>query len=246
MIYIKLYHLRQNKKLFRKGVIKIMKVTKKTLDMLCETKLFTGVSRKNISSLLESQEKTIEIFKKGDVIYSTEKYEARMGFIIRGAVNVIKPATNVTMNTLKKGEFFGAASLYSQKQSYIANLVAATETKVLFIDKETVGVLMLREQAMTLNFVSYLTETLYYLNAKIDAFTGGTAESRLAGYLIEAFGGYRTMQLKTPYTKLAISLNIGRASLYRAFDTFIDGGIIEKDGKFIRLLDEDKLKEYAK
>lgn len=223
-----------------------MKVTKKTLDALCATKLFMGVSRKNLSSLLESQERTIETFKKGDTVFSPDKFEQCMGFIIKGAVNVIKPATNVTISTLKSGEFFGAATLYSQKETYVARLTAATETKILFIDKETIGVLMLREEAMSMNFITYLTDTLYYLNAKIDAFTGGTAESRLAAYLMESFGGYKTMQLKIPYTKLAVSLNIGRASLYRAFDTFIDGGIIEKDGKFIRLLSEEKLKEYTK
>ncbi len=223
-----------------------MKVTRKTLDALCSTKLFMGVSAKTLSSLLEAQEKTIVTYKKGDIIYSPEKYEQNMGFIIKGAVNVIKPATNVNMNTLKKGDFFGAASLYSQKDTYIARLVAATETKVLFIEKETVGVLMLREQAMSMNFITYLTDRIYFLHGKIDAFTGGTAESRLAAYLVETFGGYKTMQLKIPYTKLAVSLNIGRASLYRAFDTFIDGGIIEKDGKFIRLLNEEKLMEYAK
>lgn len=223
-----------------------MKVTKKTLDALCATKLFMGVSRKNISSLLEAQEKTIETFKKGDVIFSPDKFEQSLGFIIKGAVNVIKPATNVTVGTLEKGDFFGASSLYSHQNSYVAKLVVATETKILFIEKDTIGVLMLREQAMSMNFITYLTDALYYLNAKIDAFTGGTAESRLASYLLDTFGGYKTMQLTTPYTKLAISLNIGRASLYRAFDTFIDGGIIEKDGKFIRLLSEEKLKEYVK
>ena len=222
-----------------------MKVTKKTLDALCDSKLFLGISKKDISSLLEEQKRTVEVFKKGDVIFSPEKYEACMGYIIKGAVNVIKPATGVTLNTLKKGDFFGAASLYSRKDTYLANLVATTETKVLFIEKETIGVLMLREQAMSMNFITYLTDALYYLNAKIDAFTGGTAESRLANYLLEAFGGYKTMQLSTPYTKLAVSLNIGRASLYRAFDTFIVGGVIEKDGKFIRLLSEEKLREYA-
>lgn len=223
-----------------------MKVTKKTLDALCATKLFMGISRKNLSSLLESQERTIETFKKGDAVFSPDKFEQCMGFIIKGAVNVIKPATNVTISTLKSGEFFGAATLYSQKETYVAKLTAVTETKILFIDKETIGVLMLREEAMSMNFITYLTDTLYYLNAKIDAFTGGTAESRLAAYLMESFGGYKTMQLRIPYTKLAVSLNIGRASLYRAFDTFIDGGIIEKDGKFIRLLSEEKLKEYTK
>lgn len=222
-----------------------MNVTKKTLDALCESKLFMGISRKSIESLLDSQEKKVEVFKKGDVIYSQKNFESKIGFIIRGAVNVIKPATNVTVNTLGKGEFFGAATLYSQRDTYVADIVAATETKVLFIDKETIGVLMLREQTMSINFITYLTDKLYYLNEKIDAFTGGTAENRLAKYLLESFGGYKTMQLKTPYTKLAVSLNIGRASLYRAFDTFIDGAIIEKDGKFIRLLNEEELRKYA-
>lgn len=222
-----------------------MKVTKKSLDALCDSKLFMGVSRKTVSSLLEAQEKTIETYKKGDVIYSPEKFSTSLGFILKGAVNVIKPATNVTVNTLVGGEFFGAATLYSQRDTYFAKLVAAAETKVLFIEKDTIGVLMLREQAMSTNFIAYLTDTLFFLNSKIDAFTGGTAEKRLASYLIDSFGGYKTMKLTTPYTKLAVSLNIGRASLYRAFDTFIDNGIIEKDGKFIRLLSEEKLREYA-
>ena len=34
---------------------------------------------------------------------------------------------------------------------------------------------MLREQAMSTNFIAYLTDTLFFLNSKIDAFTGGHA-----------------------------------------------------------------------
>ena len=36
-------------------------------------------------------------------------------------------------------------------------------------------------------------------------------------------------------------LNIGRASLYRAFDKFIADGFISKNGKEITLLDRDAL-----
>ncbi len=221
-----------------------MKVTKQVLDALCATKLFFGVSRKSLSALLEAQEKTIEIYKRGDVIYSPDNYESSIGFIIRGNVNVIKPSSEVIISSLTKGDLFGAVTLYSQRGYYVSKLVATTETKVLFIDKGTVNVLMIQDQALATNFISYLSDKIYYLNSRIDSFTGGSAESRLASYLIECFGGYKTLQLKQPYTKLAVSLDIGRASLYRAFDSFISAGAIEKDGKYIRLLNEEKLKEY--
>lgn len=221
-----------------------MKVTKQVLDALCATKLFFGVSRKNLSELLEAQEKTVVVYKRGDVIYSPDKYDNSLGFIVRGNVNVIKPASGVILSSLTKGDLFGAVTLYSQRGYYVSRLVASTETKVLFIEKNTVDVLMLSDSVLSTNFISYLSDRIYYLNSRIDSFTGGSAESRLASYLIECFGGYKTLQLKQPYTKLAVSLDIGRASLYRAFDSFIAAGAIEKDGKYIRLLNEDKLKEY--
>lgn len=221
-----------------------MKVTKQVLDALCATKLFIGVSRKNLSSLLEAQEKTTVIYKRGDVIYSPDSYENSLGFIIRGSVNVIKPSSGVIISNLTKGDIFGAVTLYSQKGYYVNKLVATTETKVLFIDRATVNVLMIQDQALAVNFISYLSDRIYYLNSRIDSFTGGSAESRLASYLISSFGGYKTLQLKQPFTKLAVSLDIGRASLYRAFDSFIDAGAIEKDGKYVRLLNEDKLRGY--
>jgi hypothetical protein len=36
-------------------------------------------------------------------------------------------------------------------------------------------------------------------------------------------------------------LDIGRASLYRAFDTLIADGCIEKDGRTIRILDPEAI-----
>lgn len=221
-----------------------MKVTRKPLDALCNSKLFFGVSRELLSSLLEAQERAVAVYSKGDIIFSRDEYENSIGFILKGKVNVIKPVSGVLLSTLKKDDFFGAASLFSQRGYYPAKLVAAGDTKVIFIDKSTIGMLMHQDRVMTSNFIAYLSDKLYYLNEKIDAFTGGSAESRLAAYLIDSFGGYKTLRLKVTYTGLAASLDIGRASLYRAFDSFIDAGVIEKDGKFIRLINEEKLREY--
>ena len=46
---------------------------------------------------------------------------------------------------------------------------------------------------------------------------------------------------------LALMLDIGRASLYRAVDTLVSDGFIVKDGKSFILSDREKmLKNYSK
>ena len=45
-------------------------------------------------------------------------------------------------------------------------------------------------------------------------------------------------------SQLAVSLDIGRASLYRAFDALEAGNAVERDGKYIRLIDKDALKSF--
>ncbi len=220
-----------------------MTVKKKVLEALCLTPLFAGVSPKQLSPLLENQAVKVEVFKKGDKVFNDE-IPSYFGFVIKGGVNITRPSSGVLVAAADQGKFFGLAPLYAGEKKYDCNYTASAESKILFIDKTTFGVIMLRFSSVTSALLSLLADEVYYLNNKIDTFTGGTAENKLAAYLLESFAGYKIMRLEISYTKLAVTLNIGRASLYRAFDTFINEGILEKDGKFIRLLNEEKLIEY--
>ncbi|MBQ5661825.1 MAG: winged helix-turn-helix domain-containing protein, partial [Clostridia bacterium] len=47
--------------------------------------------------------------------------------------------------------------------------------------------------------------------------------------------------LNTSITSLSELLDIGRASLYRAFDKLCEDGLIEKDGRRIRIPDTEAL-----
>ena len=112
---------------------------------------------------------------------------------------------------------------------------------MLYIKKGAVAALMQLKPNFSLDYIRYLSKRIYFLNKRIVSFTGGTAESRLANYLVSSFGDYKTYVLDIPMNQLAISLDIGRASLYRAFDKLIEAGAVEKKGKIIRLTDKDAL-----
>ena len=99
---------------------------------------------------------------------------------------------------------------------------------------------------LLLDYIRYLSKRIYFLNNRIINFTGGTAESRLANFLLNSFGDYKTYVLDVSLSQLAVLLDIGRASLYRGFEKLISEGAIERKGKIIRLLDKDALISFIK
>ncbi|MDD4773595.1 MAG: helix-turn-helix domain-containing protein, partial [Eubacteriales bacterium] len=86
-------------------------------------------------------------------------------------------------------------------------------------------------------------DRIRFLNDKIASFTSGTAESRLARYIENLREEDGCVILPTGLRQLADSLDISRASLYRAFDTLESLGCIKRDGRKIAILSAELLKD---
>lgn len=97
-----------------------------------------------------------------------------------------------------------------------------------------------------MRYIEFLSGRVKYLSRKIDVFTAGSAKSRLAFYINEAAGGVEGAEIKVTLASLALSLDIGRASLYRALDALVADGAIERVGRTIRVKDASALLRCAK
>ena len=88
-------------------------------------------------------------------------------------------------------------------------------------------------------YLQFLAERVQFLNAKIRSFTAGSTERRLALWLAEHAqnGAIRTPSL----SMLAETLDIGRASLYRALDKMELEGLITRNGREIKVPCTDTL-----
>ena len=78
------------------------------------------------------------------------------------------------------------------------------------------------------------------------AYTGGSAECRLAMYLLDNQQDGVPPKVTLPFgmNKLAELLGIGRASLYRAMETLEKKGIVAREGKCIAILKPNDLLHY--
>ena len=89
------------------------------------------------------------------------------------------------------------------------------------------------------DYVTYLSQRIQFLSARLDTVSAGSAERKLAQYLLEVGGG--TDEVTTSATRLSALIGVGRASLYRAFEELEQEGAILREGKLIRILDRKKL-----
>ncbi len=181
-------------------------------------------------------------YKSGDVIYDTSDSPACLGLILSGAVKAEKRSDNkrVPMRTIQAGEVFGAASLFGAGDGYVTVLTAKGATSVLFIPQECVRELVSKESTAAVNYICFLSDKIRFLNSRIDFYTALNAQEKLYEYLCKVMDDSGYASLTVNRAQLAKQLDMGRASLYRAFDALISDGRICPCEKGYKILRGDK------
>lgn len=189
-------------------------------------------------------------FATGEVIKS---YDDRpiLCIILSGEVYVHSKEGNadLLLRVLRPTDTFGVASLFGQHgNDPITRVTAAVPTSALCIGEETMRHLLMSDPALAMRYIDFLADRIRFLNRRIACLGAGSAEKRLCAWLDsvipEGADAYEhTMRL--PMSKLADALGLGRASLYRAFDTLSEEGILSREGKVIRIPCRASLRAYG-
>jgi len=218
-----------------------MNIFEATVKLLKETRLFSGVPDGVLEQAVLSGR--IKSYERGEIIYDEERYSKALGIILKGSAQVKKG--RVIMSRLEKGDVFGAITLYSESNYYVTQITSTGKSSVLFLSKGTVSEMMEKSSKIAENFIAYLSERIYFLNGRIEAFTAGSAGDKLREYLQKNAREVNGIKSFTPNSilELAKKLDLGRASLYRAIDELCTSGEIEKQGKTFYIHNLNKTEE---
>ena len=226
---------------------------RKILDLLREVSLFSGADKELILSVLRDG-MNLKSYSTGEEIASHENGEKNLVILLEGKAKVFSVDSEraVLLRTLTKGDIFGVAELFGGDDVNISRVEAQNKCKVLFLAESKMSVLLEKDKQIMYNYLSFLRRRILFLNKRIACFTAGSAERRLAFYLdslaCESDGACGTEPVRvTPEVSmgaLALMLDIGRASLYRAVDTLVSDGFIVKDGKSFILSDREKMLKF--
>ena len=205
---------------------------------ITEISLFEKCDKKTLCAVLEECNCQIRTFSDGEILRSPSNTDRVVGVILKGKATVTTPDTarNTLLRFLGKGELFGIANLFSEAP-YISVIRANGECRAFLLPEQAIRQLLERDTAFLYRYLGFLSGRVRFLNQKIGYLTAGSAERRLALYLNSL--GTRTVHLDASISSLSELLDVGRASLYRAFDKLTEDGFIDKQGRIFTLLDPE-------
>lgn len=222
-----------------------MKLSEKELDIIMGTRLFRGEPDSVLRKVSAASDCVVRDFAKGQTVYSENSFSRSLGIVLSGSLRVTKENADghaMIMSTLGTGSLFGAAALFNDAEQYVTNITALEASRILFFSQRLVERMLSREPRIAENYIKYLSERILFLNKKLYLLTAGTAEQRLAGFLLDNMPQGQAEELPLPMNKLALALNISRASLYRAMDALCRSGAVERSGKKIVVKNAERLK----
>ena len=195
--------------------------------------MFNGLSDDELSTALSLLEKP-KVYVKGSELYCN----GALGIIIEGTAIVKRHndvGDSITIRSISSNELFGAASVFGDWKDGMSSIISSTDCKVLYISEEKFCELINLFPKISLNYITYLSDRIRFLNKKLDAFTAKTTEEKLYEYLLSQSDAEGFVKLTFGMAELARRLNVGRTSIYRDISTLESKGLISRDGHNFKL-----------
>ena len=218
-----------------------MKVTVDFIKKLSKYPLFQNVSAGVIKLTLSGDDCEIKTFNSGEVMFGPDDNNGYLAIILRGKAEVFSadPVKDVLLSTIGTGDVFGYSKLFGKGASLSTKVASKGGTRALFISEAALSQMLENDKTIMYNYLAIMSEKIRFLNEKIMYFTAGSTERRLALYLTSL--NKKTIRLSISMTDLANTLDVGRASLYRAFDKLSEDGYIIRSEKIILIMDREEL-----
>ena len=189
-------------------------------------------------------------YKKGERIFSEGEEATGFYVVIVGRVKIAKLAPDgkeQILHIIELQEPFGEVPVFAGER-FPANAEAMEDAKIVFLPREGFIHLIQEEPSVAMNMLALLSRRLRQFSSLIESLSLKGVPARLASYLLYVSQRQRSadvLELDVSKTLLANFLGTIPETLSRILAKMTQGGLIEVDGRRIRLLNRRALEELA-
>ncbi|WP_291256188.1 Crp/Fnr family transcriptional regulator [Fusobacterium sp.] len=208
---------------------------------------------KNISKI--ENLKVLEGINYQILSYKKNEYVAFRGDLIKGLyVNIegnlvaemSKEDGNIKkIEELRNGTIIASAFIFGKNNKFPVDLIAQTDVKILFIEKEELIKLLLSNSEILVNLLDDISNKAQFLSKNLwESVSNKTISEKLSKYILKNEREGVVILDKT-IKELAEYFNVSRPSLSRSMKILVDQGVIERveKGRY-RVIDREKLKSF--
>jgi len=193
---------------------------------------------------------TDQTFGKGEAIFSEGEDADGFYVVITGRVKIFKLSADGKEQILHffgPGEPFGEVPVFTG-QHFPASAEVMEESRVFFFPRKSFVDLIKRTPSLALNMLAILSKRLRRFAALIDDLSLKEVPGRLAAYLLylsDQNRGAKVLELAVTKAQLASLLGTIPETLSRILGKLSSQGLIESDGRRIRIMDREALRDLA-
>lgn len=222
----------------------------------CESRMsgvFCDLDNEELASI--SEHKVTNKYKKGQNLFVQGNHPYGLYCVSRGNIKVSKVGPDgkeSIVRIVKGGDVIGHRSLFTD-QNYTATATAMEDSTVCFLDKKFIMKAIQEMPSVAMNVIEKLSRDMGAAENKVSSYHQKNVRERLAELLLllkESHGektedGKIKINIKLTREEMATMIGTANETLIRFISEFKDEGLIEQDGKFIIITNEDELINWA-
>jgi CRP/FNR family transcriptional regulator len=193
---------------------------------------------------------TDQVFDRGQIIFSEGDDGNGFYVVVSGRVKIFKlspEGKEQILHIFGPGDPFGEVAVFAG-QHFPANAEAMESSRIFFFPRESFSNLIKNSPSLALNMLAILSKRLRRFANLIDDLSLKEVPGRLAAHLLYLSGqaeGPEQLELNITKTQLASLLGTIPETLSRILGKMSKQGLIESDGRRIKILDREALEELA-
>lgn len=229
-----------------------MKNTVKKAPFVRNCYLFAGLDEEELREV--DSISRLQTFKRNELIFQEGQKANGFFLLCQGRVKIFKLSVEgkeQLLHIVHPGETFAEATMF-EGSTYPATAQTMDESTILFIDKNWFLALLKKHPEIGLRMLGNISKYLHRFIQMVEDLSLKEVSSRVAEYLLgqiksKAPPTEEGVEFELEITKSVLAARLGTVSetLSRTLKRLRDRGIIEVDGKMIRILDIMALEAIA-
>lgn len=228
--------------------ILIITFTIKTMDysQLANSPLFKGA---DIESIIASIPERVKKYASGSLIALAGEEVTSLIIVINGTVKgemVDIAGKVIKIEDIQAPGALAPAFIFGKMNKFPVNVIAVSDAELLFIDKPDLLKILMKNDALLVNFLNLISNRSQFLSEKIKFLNFKTLKSKIANFILQKAGKDRvSINLEMTQNDLADFFAVARPSVARAIGDLESEGFIEAKGKNIKIIDRDGLSDLV-
>jgi CRP/FNR family transcriptional regulator len=193
---------------------------------------------------------TDQVFDRGQIIFSEGDDGNGFYVVVSGRIKIFKlspEGKEQILHIFGPGDPFGEVAVFAG-QHFPANAEAMESSRIFFFPRDSFADLIKNNPSLALNMLAILSKRLRRFANLIDDLSLKEVPGRLAAHLLYLSGQSESseqLELNITKTQLASLLGTIPETLSRILGKMSKQGLIESDGRQIKILNREALEELA-